>query len=195
MKKKEKCRIGFDFDKVFVSYPPFIPSSVIEFLYRHSFSLGFGDKDNLSYRFPGKLEQKIRIFSHTPILRHPIRKNLSSLERISEKIPCDLYLVSSRYSFLKDRTTRWVSKNQISRYFKGLYFNYDNLQPHIFKDRIIKKLQIGEFIDDDLDLILYLANKNPGVDFFWVSSRRIKFPLPKNVTQIKNLREFEFKKI
>ena len=195
MKKKGNCRIGFDFDRVFVSYPPLVPNSIIDFLYRHSFSLGFGDSNTLSYRFPGQLEQRIRILSHTPILRQPIKKNLDSLERISKKIPCDLYLVSSRYSFLKKRTLRWVSKNQIDRHFKGLYFNYKDLQPHLFKDQVIKKLKLDEFIDDDLDLTLYLSRKNPSVQFYWINNRKINKPLPENVKQIKNLKEFEKIKI
>ncbi len=195
MKKKGNCRIGFDFDKVFVSYPPLIPNSIIDFLYRHSFSLGFGDSNTLSYRFPGQLEQKIRILSHTPILRQPIKKNLDSLEIISKKIPCELYLVSSRFSFLKKRTSQWVRNNNIEKYFKELYFNYENLQPHIFKDRIIKKLKLEEFIDDDLDLISYLAQQNSNVKFYWMSSRKFNTQLPKNVTQIKNLKEFEKIKI
>lgn len=194
MRKRAKCRIGFDFDKVFVSYPPLVPSFVIDFLYRRSFSLGFGNNNMLSYRFPGKLEQRIRILSHNPIFRHPIRNNLASLDRISKTIPCELYLISSRFSFLKPRTEEWVTKNNIRSYFEELYFNYKNLQPHIFKNQVIKKLKLDEFIDDDLDLILFLSLRNPSVQFYWISNRNLNKPLPKNVTQVKNLKEFESKK-
>lgn len=193
--KKQQCRIGIDFDKVLVSYPPLIPGSVIDFLYRHSFSLGFDEQNTLSYRFPGKFEQKIRILSHDPIFRHPIKHNVESLKRISKGFPCEFYLVSSRFSFLKKRTGNWVKKNGIDKYFKGMYFNYDDLQPHVFKNQVIKKLNIQEFIDDDLDLILYLAQQNPDVKFYWISNRKLKTQLPKNVTQIKNLNEFEKIKI
>lgn len=192
--EKKKCRIGFDFDKVFVSYPPLVPNFVIDFLYRHSFSLGFDNNNALSYRFPGKIEQRIRILSHNPIFRHPIKNNLDSLDRISKTIPCELYLISSRFSFLKQRTQEWVTKNNIKLYFERLYFNYKDLQPHIFKDQVIKKLKLDEFIDDDLDLILFLSIKNPSVKFYWISNRNLNKSLPKNVTQIKNLKEFESKK-
>lgn len=176
-------RIGFDFDKVFVNYPPFIPGSLIEYLYKRR-------NHNLSYRFPGKLEQKIRILSHIPFFRPPIKENIESLKKIYEKNDSRIYLVSSRFSFLKDRTELWDRVNNIFRYFEEIYFNFADEQPHIFKNRIIKKARIEKFIDDDLDLLLYLSERNTKVKFYWINKKGIKKLLPKNIVRIKNLEEF-----
>lgn len=181
-------KIGFDFDKVFVNYPPFVPTSVIDFFYKKK-------NHNLVYRFPGFIEQKIRIVSHHHFFRPPIRENIDSLSEIARKGKFELFLVSGRFGFLKDKTKHWLKKHDIEKYFKEMHFNFQNEQPHLFKHNIINKLNIKQFIDDDLDLLLHLASKNPHISFFWINgkNRSIKIPFPKNIIPIKNLEEFRRK--
>ena len=182
----KKIKIGIDFDKVLVDYPPVVPSALIEYLYKRR-------NRNLSYRFPGKLEQKIRIASHTPFLRPPIKTNIESLKKINEKQNCTIYLVSSRFSFLRNKTEIWKKKNNIEELFEKMYFNFNNRQPHIFKDEIIKKEGIEKFVDDDLDLLIFLAGHNPKVEFYWLTSDGIRKRLPSNIFKVKNLEEFRVK--
>lgn len=172
-------KIAFDLDGVFINHPPLVPKSVIERLYKRK-------GNGLSYRFPGKLEQKIRILSHMPILRPPIRNNLNSLRKANMN---NLFLVSSRFFFLKERTFEWNKKNNIFSCFKKVYFNDEDKQPHLFKDEVIKNERIEKFIDDDLDLLLYLSGKNPTVEFYWVGPSETETLTP-NITEIRDLKEF-----
>lgn len=181
-------RIGFDFDKVLVSYPPLIPYFVIDYLYKKK-------NHQLCYRFPGPLEQKIRIMSHTPIFRHPIKKNLKALSKIADSKIAETYLISGRFGFLKKRTENFIRKHNIVPFFRETYFNFSNQQPHVFKNEIINKLKIEKFVDDDLDLLLFLAEKNPDKEFYWVNGRLFEphVSLPENITAIKDLEEFREK--
>lgn len=160
--------IGFDLDKVLVDYPPLIPNWMIDKLYK--------EKDNgvLLYRIPGRLEQKIRQLSHISFLRQGIKKNLSVLKELSKDKKNNLYLISSRFSFLKSQTEEVSKRHEFEKIFKALYFNFDDEQPHVFKDSIIKKIHIDRYIDDDLSLITYLAKNNPGKKFFWLNMRENK---------------------
>lgn len=180
-------RIAFDLDKVFANYPPFIPYFVIDRLSKKP-------TEDLKYRYPGKLEEKIRVWSHHPSLRPPITANVEALKELSQNKKNDLYLVSGRYGFLKKRTNEWFQKNKIKDIFKRTYFNFENEQPHIWKNRILRQLQIEKLVDDDLELLLYLAEKNPKVEFYWLANYPFPIPkplLPKNVHSVKNLREFK----
>lgn len=182
--------IGFDFDKVFINYPPFIPYFLIDFLYKgfSVFKKNPSKKSSLHYRFPGYFEQQIRILSHYPLLRNPIRENVEVLKEISKRGKIKTYLVSSRFSFLKKRTEHILKKYDLNKYFDGVYFNFDNKQPHIFKEETIKKLKIDTYIDDDLQLSLYLSKNVPGLKIFWVKDgRAVDLVLPKNVIPIKDL--------
>ena len=127
--------IGFDLDKIFIDYPPFIPSGVIDKLYKK--------KANgvLLYRIPSKPEQMVRRLSHLPLLRPPIKDNIRFLKSISKE-KNKLYLISSRFDFLRGITEKLMEKQGFDKVFDGMYFNFDNQQPHIFKKRCFKKTQI-----------------------------------------------------
>lgn len=180
-KKRPVIKIGFDFDKVFVDYPPFIPERLINKLYKKS-------SNNLSYRIPGKLEQKIRKLSHFPLFRPPIKANVKALEHIAVNSDLEIYLVSSRFNFLKKRTEDWLSRHKIKSHFKKLYFNFKDEQPHIFKSKIIEDLGIKIYVDDDLDLLKYLLKKNRSLKLYWVTKSK-KGGQPKNIHPIKTLNE------
>ncbi len=174
--------IAFDFDGVFVNHPPLIPKALIESLYKvHT--------NRLAYRFPNKIEQKIRVLSHYPNLRPSIKINMLALPKIS-KTNNELLLISSRFSFLKGKTESWDKKNHIFKFFRTVLFNYNDKQPHIFKDEMIKKEKVNKFIDDDLDLLIFLSEKNPQVEFFWLEELKKPIDLPSNVIHINNLEEF-----
>lgn len=172
--------IGFDLDKVFINTPPFIPKSFIDKLYKKR------DNGILLYRIPGSAEQIVRSISHLPIFRPPMKENLDFL-RFYPKDKNKLYLISSRYKFLENKTKRIIKKYHFDKIFNEMYFNFANEQPHIFKKRIIKNLKLDYYIDDDLSLLNYVAQDNPKTKFFWLTNQSQKTPLPNNIQAISKL--------
>lgn len=172
-------KIGFDFDGILVSYPLLIPSFVIDYFYRNN-------AHALSYRFPGLFEQKVRLFSHHIIFRPPLKKNIADLSKLAKNENLEIYLISGRFGFLKEKTHVWLETHNLNHYFTKIFFNFDNQQPHIFKNKTIKKYKIELFIDDDLPLLEYLANKNPNVTFFWFNKKNQK-KLRANLLAITNI--------
>jgi hypothetical protein len=174
--------IGFDLDKIFINLPPFIPSKVINFFYKAKAN------HELRYRFPSKIEQMIRIISHHPIFRTPIMENLSYIKNLALENKDKYYLISSRFSFLKNRTTDLIKRHNLDKIFNAMYFNYENKQPHQFKNEIIKKINLDMFVDDDLQLLEYLTDRNSKTKFFWLNNK-ISKPLRKNLFAIKHISE------
>jgi hypothetical protein len=174
--------IGFDLDKVFINFPPLIPSKIIEWFYKGK------TNHELKYRFPSKIEQIIRNISHHPLLRSPITQNLNYIKNSALEKQNKYYLISSRFSFLKKRTASLIKRHELNKIFNEMYFNYENKQPHQFKDEIIKKLNLDMFVDDDLQLLEYLTDKNPKTNFFWLN-KKISRPLKKNLIAIKRISE------
>lgn len=179
---KKRMNIGFDLDKVFIDYPPLIPAALIDKLYKKR------DNGVLLYRFPSYPEQLFRRFTHLPIFRGPIKKNLVFLKKISKK-ENKLYLISSRYKFLEGRTNQVVKTYGLDKVFDNLFFNYENKQPHIFKNDVIKKLHLDIYIDDDLSLIKYVAAQNPKTKFFWLTNHKKGASLGKNIYAISQISE------
>jgi len=172
--------IGFDLDKVLVNYPPLIPDSVIDGLYRKRV------RDGLRYRFPSKPEQFLRKLSHATFLRPKIKKNVAFLNEIA-KDNHTLYLVSSRFQFLRPETQKLTKKLGFDTIFAKMFFNYDNRQPHEFKSEIIKKLHLDIYIDDDFPLLKHVAKENKATQFFWLSKRKRPEKLTRNITAINAL--------
>lgn len=174
--------IGFDLDKIFINFPPLVPSKIIEWFYKGK------SNGSLSYRIPSKPEQFLRLLIHFPILRKPIKENIKFLKKLAAENTHTYYLISSRFGFLKKTTEKLVQKYGIDKIFKSLHFNFLNEQPHLFKNQMIKKLKINSYIDDDLPLLNFLADKNPKTKFFWLNNK-ISKPLGKNLSAVKNISE------
>jgi len=156
MKKNKQLRLGFDLDGVIVNKPPFFPKSWLECLFRGK------KQDQLYYRYPKtKLEIWTRKLSHFYLLRPPLRKNIQIIKQFQQKYSCQLYVVSGRYSFLEKETQIWLKKRGLENIFTGVFVNSDNKQPHLFKEKIIKKLNLDYFFEDDPQILDYLKVKIP----------------------------------
>ena len=59
------------------------------------------------------------------------------------------YIVTSRYSFLKNDLNHWLQKLEIDNLFDGIHCNENDEQPHIFKEKILKKLNLDIFVEDN----------------------------------------------
>lgn len=179
-----QTKIGFDLDRIFINYPPFIPHFIIDFLYRNNFS------KSLSYRIPkDSFEVLIRQLSHLPPFRPPIKDNIEFLHQFVKTHP-QVYLISSRYSFLKDITHQLLKKHGLNDRFLKVYLNSQNEQPHFFKERIINKLNLGIYIDDDLALLEYLKQRCPKTKLFWYNpGSRLK--IFQGIEVLKNLNDLK----
>ncbi len=173
-------RIGFDLDKVLIDYPPLIPSALIDRLYKEK-----GD-GALLYRIPSRPEQFIRLLTHYSLFRQPIVENIKFIKSLPRGNKNKYFLISSRFGFLKNRTEEIVKKHQFDKVFYGMFFNFGNQQPHLFKDEVVKKLKLNRYVDDDLSLLKFLSQNNPKIKFFWLN-KRINQPLEKNLRAITHL--------
>lgn len=184
--------IGFDFDKIFINTPPFLPDSIVDLLYKGGSHFKKGKKaEELHYRIPNTIEQKIRIISHYPPFRQPLKENIAALNTLCKNKNLRLFLISSRFSFLNKRTDTLLKKYQLNNCFEKIYFNYKNEQPHLFKLKMIKDLNINVYVEDDIDLVLFLADKMHDLKIFWLSKRKETISLPENVIAVKDLRELK----
>lgn len=173
--------IGFDLDKIFINFPPLIPTKIIDWLYKGK------PNGTLKYRMPSRAEQIIRIFSHYPLFRPPITKNMNYVKNLA-LTNTNKYLISSRFGFLEKRTSDIIKRYKLDKIFNEMYFNYSNNQPHEFKSEIIKKLNLDMYVDDDLQLLEYLSSKNSTTKFFWLNNKASK-TLRRNLFGIKNISE------
>lgn len=155
--------IGFDLDRIFVDHPPFLSTKLVDKFYKKR------SYPDLLYRIPSPPEQLLRRLTHYTLFRKAMHDNLDVIEKLALDTNHHQYLISGRFGFLRKATERLIKKYRFDRIFDGMYFNFDNKQPHVFKDAMIKKLHLDTYVDDDLDLLRYLAKHNPKTIFYWLN--------------------------
>src|SRR3989344_1182570 len=122
-KYSKTIRIGFDLDGIFIDKPPLVPKKLIEWLYRSH------NNKQLSYRYPKtNFEKLVRKISHHYRLRPPINENLDFIRKLSKDEKFELYVISSRYNFLEDRTKKWIKIHNLNGVFKEVHLNLKNEQ-------------------------------------------------------------------
>lgn len=157
--------IGFDLDRVFINNPPGIPDRLIDKLDKAK------TNSHLFYRIPSKPEQLLRRLTYFTPLRSAIKKNITFVEDIAKKNGDKHYLISGRFKFLEKTTSALAQRYKFDTIFDAMFFNFNNEQPHLFKDKIVKQLHLDKYIDDDLDLLKYLAKENMKTTFFWFNHK------------------------
>jgi len=159
--RKKKIKITFDLDGVIIDKPPLIPKRLLEWFFRG------GKKNGLNYHFPTlKLEQWIRKLSHFYLLRPAIKSNIEELKKLDKSGKYELYAISARYSFLGKETETWLKKRKLTGLFKKIILNFNNEQPHLFKERKLKEIKPVFFVEDDGLIADYLVEKVVGTKIF-----------------------------
>jgi hypothetical protein len=172
MKNTIPLRIGFDMDGVLLYNPgriirPFM-SSVKHF---------FLKKKKLTFYYPKSPAEKVfwRLAHKTSIFNAP---GLKEITRLVEESKIEAYLITARYNFLGRSVEEWVKKNHLEKTFKGVYYNAQDEQPHLFKEKMVKKLELNMYVEDNLDIVNHLVKTTPA-EVLWIYNlfdRGEKFP-------------------
>lgn len=158
---KRKLVIGFDFDGVIV-YNPF---RLVRAPWAY-FKNKVLKKRQLSFFYPVNKFQKIiwRIMHDSSILPAKGKDKLAQLIKSQE---IEAHLITGRYSFLDNHLHNWLNKYRMKSFFKSINCNKKDQQPHLFKEEKIKKLNLDIYIEDNWDIVQYLA-KNTKAKIFWI---------------------------
>ncbi len=79
------------------------------------------------------------------------------------------YLITARFNFLKSDFQYWVKKINRSKTFTLCLMNNDNEQPDIFKKKMIQKLKLDYFVEDNYDIVEKL-NNNKTAKILWITN-------------------------
>lgn len=165
-------RVGFDMDGVLLYNPariirPFISSIKRVFLHKKKLSFYYPktDLEKLMWRFVHK----------SSIFNAP---GLHEITRLVNEGKIEAYLITARYNFLGPTVDKWVRENKLEKTFKGVFYNSKDEQPHKFKERVINELYLDIFVEDNWDIVNYLA-KVTSTKILWIYNvldRGIYFP-------------------
>jgi len=166
--KKQILKVGFDLDGVLLYNPARIIRPIIFFLKKY-----FLKKSLNRFYYPkNKIEKLIWWFLHKSSLWPS--PGIKEIVKLVKQKKINAYVVSARYESLEHDFTRWVKIIDPDKSFSGYYYNEKNDQPQLFKEKMIKKLNLDIFVEDNWDIVFYLKSKiNPPAGgqrskIFWI---------------------------
>lgn len=159
--KKQPLRVGFDLDGVILYNPARVVRPLISLAKRL-----FLSKRKLAFYYPHSPFEKWmwKLFHLSSIY---ISSGMMDIKELVKDKKIKAYIVTARYGFLGDDFKKWVKKNGIDLVFEGAYYNKDDEQPHLFKERMIKKLNLDVYVEDNYDVVKYLTQKK-STKILWI---------------------------
>lgn len=165
-------KVGFDMDGVLLYNPgrivrPFVSS--IKKIFLH--------KKKLTFYYPKTGYEKIfwRFVHKSSIYNAP---GLHEITKLVQEGKIEAYLITARYNFLGSSVENWVKKNGLEKTFKGVFYNSKDEQPHEFKERLIKKLGLAMYVEDNFDIVNHLSTTT-SAEILWIYNifdRKMAFP-------------------
>lgn len=162
---QQKIRIGFDLDGVILANPIRVFRSFISTSKR----LHLLPRKELEFYQPKTaLEKQLWLYLHKSSWR--LANGFEVIQTLAHQGKIEAYIISGRFACLEPDTKRWLKKLQDSGAFREIYFNDHDEQPHLFKERMLKKLQLDYYVEDNYDLAKYLRQHQSKVQIWWLSN-------------------------
>jgi len=150
---KKQLRVGFDLDGVLLYNPARIARPIIAFIKKYIIK-----RDLSKFYYPkNKLESWIWNFLHKSSLWPA--SGIDTIHQLIKNKKIKAYIISARYESLKIDFNYWVKKIDPKKNFSGHYFNDKNEQPYLFKEKMIKKLKLDIYVEDNWDIASHLKSK------------------------------------
>jgi hypothetical protein len=177
--KKQILKVGFDLDGVLLYNPARIARPIIVFMKKI-----FLKKEADRFHYPKtKIQKLIWLIFHKVVFGPAL--GYDELKKLIKSKKIKAYIITGRNESLKKDFEKWLVKLEANKYFSGSYFNDKNEQPFLFKERMIRKLKLDLYVEDNWDIVFYLnsilnkSEQNLRIKIYWIYNifdRLKKFP-------------------
>jgi hypothetical protein len=170
---KKPLKVGFDLDGVLL----YNPARIIRPILKTTKELLLKQKKPTFYvpqtpseEFLWKLVHKSSMF---------ISPGIEEIEDLVLTGEIQATIVTARFECLKGDYDKWVVKLNRNQIFKNSFYNHRNEQPHIFKERMLRKLKLDVYVEDNWDIVSYLHQSSLKTRIMWVNNildKSISYP-------------------
>lgn len=182
--KRQPLRVGFDLDGVLLYNPARIVRPIIVFLKKYLLK-----RDLDKFYYPKNRLEKIFWFILHKSSLWP-SPGIKELVKLVKQKKINAYVVSARYELLEKDFARWINIIDPDKVFSGCFYNNKNDQPQLFKEKMINKLKLDIFVEDNWDIVKHLKIKSKKLKIYWIYNildrsinYKYKFSSLKNVVE------------
>ena len=169
---KKQLRVGFDLDGVLLYNPARIARPIIVFLKKI-----FLKKEVNKFHYPKTRIQKLIWLMFHKVVFGPA-DGYEELKKLIKTKKIKAYVITGRNESLKNDYNSWMKKLDANKYFSGSYFNDKNEQPYLFKEKMIKKLNLDIYVEDNWDIVRKIKDQKSKTKILWIYNildRNIKY--------------------
>ncbi len=148
----KKIKVGFDLDGVLLYNPARIVRPLVSLLKKKKVLI---ERKELEFYVPKtSWEQWFwELFHKSSIFLSP---GFAELVQLQKKGVIEPYLITGRFGHLQGDCLKWLKKMNAKKIFVGCFINKNDEQPHLFKEKMVKKLKLDYFIEDNWDIVRHL---------------------------------------
>lgn len=170
----QKIRVGFDMDGVLL----YNPSRIFRPLISRSKQAHLLPRKEMEFYHPeSRIEQWLWWLVHKTSFKPAT--GFTELEQLAQTGRLELHIVSARFACLRADTQQWLRLLNRQGIFASCNFNDQDEQPHLFKQRKLQELDLDYFVEDNWDVVAYLAAAQQRTQVWWLSNvldQRIVYP-------------------
>jgi uncharacterized HAD superfamily protein len=171
MKSKKPLRVGFDLDGV-VLYNPARTARPIVAVFKRNI---LRKKKTLFYVPKSGFAKYIWLLLHQSSFVPA--KGLKDIKKLIEAGKIEPFIITGRYASLVGDFEKWTKRLEKEYGFTSFFFNKGNEQPHLFKKRMMKEMNLDIFIEDNWDIVRMIKGSTgaPKTKIFWITNPIDKF--------------------
>lgn len=162
--KHRPCRVGFDLDGVILYNPARVIRPIVTGIKKAVLK-----KKRLKFYVPKTPHERFiwHLFHKSSLFVSP---GFSQIRPLIEEKTIEAYIVTARYDFLKEDFHAWLRKSGAREYFHGWYHNKNDEQPHLYKEKMLRELDLDVFIEDNFDIVRHLSRRFPEKRIIWITN-------------------------
>ncbi len=160
--QSRKIKVGFDFDGVLFYNPTRLLRPFTSWIQRTL----LGRKETHFYIPQHPFLKKIGSYLHKTSFRPNIGfKHFIDLVKDPRY---EIYIITARLSFVKENLHKLLAKHGVKvENIHTIYQNIHDEQPHIYKERLLKQLNLDHFVEDNWDIVKHLT-KTTKTRVIWI---------------------------
>lgn len=159
---KKPLVVGFDFDGVVAYNPARLARFPISYFKRNILGIHtvrfFVPKNSIERAFWSLAHESSMFPSY----------GASHLQRLVAERRIEAHLVTSRFGFLEPNLRRFLNFWGLADTFTSVTLNRKEEQPHEFKERTIRANKFDYYVEDNWDIVSYLAAQQLPTKVHWI---------------------------
>ena len=162
----KKLKVGFDLDGVLLYNPARVSRPIFTFVKK---LLRVDRSHDKIFTIP-KSKKSIWLMKVLHYSSFMVAPGYRQVVKMIKSGQIEAHLVTARFSYLKEDFNKWLNILDADDVFVSIHQNEKDEQPHLYKAKKVKELELDVFIEDNWDIVNHLRTIYPEKNILWITN-------------------------